>query len=187
MTFKNAISYELRTCYEKCRSKTPIVFLSFLSSKITWGNELNWFKYTFFSFLGLNCQKSSYLWRDNREDLLLGLNAFVAFENCNASLHILFIKVLLRFNQLYLRIKCIKLNCLAFLSLKWPFIEQHGNRIELNLTSSTSIKIIFWKFGEEQFTVHKITNSPPWFLVDSLLCVIICYAVFVVGIFFSLC
>ena len=60
-----------------------------------------------FHFLVKIVKKSTYLWRDNHEDLLLGFNAFVAFENCNASLHNLFNKVLLRFNQLYLRLKYI--------------------------------------------------------------------------------
>ena len=87
--------------------------------------------------------------------IYFGFNAFVAFENCNASLHNLFNKVLLRFNQLYLRLKYIKLNYLAFLSLKWPFIEQHHNHIDLKLIPSTSININFLEINS-----WKKNNSP---------------------------
>ena len=49
----------------------------------------------------------------------------------------------------------IKLNYLAFLSLKWPFIEQHHNHIDLKLIPSTSININFLEINS-----WKKNNSP---------------------------
>ena len=58
-----------------------------------------------------------------------------------------------------------KVKTLAFLALKWPFIEQPENHIGWDLSMSfTSINPIFmeinlWKFGQKQFSIHKFTQS----------------------------